>query len=588
MIITPKRIILFVAFLAALAAIVAAVALRSLILTGGLNKSERPEMDGVGGSAPSTMVVGTTGGAAQEIGADILRQGGSAVDAAMATAMAQITLAGGSWVSFAGINTLVYYEAKTGKVYNMNAAFNTVQGESDYKDVPSINVMALVSRDPEKDGHYNGRTVLVPGFMRGVEAAHNRFGKLALADIFEPVIQLAETGFEVNEGLGGIFSYRKKILSKFPETKQHFIKPDGTFYEKGDVFKQPALAKTLREVVANGADYMYTGPWAQKFVAAVRGIGGRITMDDMANYKAEWVEPLQTTHNGYEIYAHGLPGYGGVNLLEAMNLIEAAELTTKLHYSKSPDSFFWLSHITRAANASRNFSGGNAVDNKENVLQSRIKKSHATNLWQRIRKQGGYQQATVDIAPKHSDGVVVVDAEGNMAAMLHTINAISYGETGLVIDGISVPDALTNQLDVARETTPGERLPDPGAPAVVLKDGKPFAAFSTIGAGLHPRLVSVMHNVLDFGMTPAEALDQPALGFTLNFPGFKGRLWGSYQTVTSGEFPPEFEGMVSDLGLDIVYNRSYSGYVVGVQIDSVTGERHGGTIMQFGGRPVGY
>lgn len=564
--------------------------LRDLILTGGLNKSDRPERDGVAAVAPSTMVVGTTGGQAQVIGADILKKGGNAIDAALATAMGQITLAAGSWVSFAGINTIVYYEAKTGKVYNLNTAFSTVKGESDYEGVPGFDMTALAMRDPDKDGHYNGRTVLVPGFMRGVEAAHQRFGKLPMAEVFQPVIDLAEEGFEVNEGLDGILAYRKKILSKFPETKKHFVKEDGEFYKKGDTFKQPALADTLRNVVKHGADYMYTGPWGQRMVAAVQATGGRITLDDMASYKAEWVEPLKTTHNGYEVYSHGLPAYGGVNLLEALNLIEAANLKNKPHYSESPESFFWLSHILRAWTASRKLgfgSEGNA-DTSADFSLARIEKSHAKQLWQHIQDNRGYEPMQVSLAPRHSDGVVVIDAEGNMAAMLHTINTVSFGEGGLVIDGVSIPDALTNQLDVARATEPGTRLPDPGAPTIVLKDGKPFAAFSTIGAGLHPRLASVMMNVLDFGMTPGEALNQPALGFTMNFDGVLGKLWGSYQTVTAGKFSPEFEQAVSAMGLDIVYNRSYSGYVVGAMIDPETGERHGGTIEQYGGRPVGY
>ena len=89
-------------------------------------------------------------------------------------------------------------------------------------------------------------------------------------------------------------------------------------------------------------------------------------------------------------------------------------------------------------------------------------------------------------------------------------------------------------------------------------------------------------------MTPGEALNQPALGLSINFGGFVGKLWGSYQTITSGDISPELEDAVSDLGLDLIYNRSYSGYVVGATIDSETGERHGGTIDHFGGRPVGY
>jgi len=559
---------------------------RDVVLTGGLNKSDRPEQDGLAAVSPTAMVVGTTGGQAQEAGVEILKRGGNAMDAALATAMAQITLAAGSWVSFAGIANVVYYDAATGTVHNMNAAFNTVKAETNYDELPKAMVTDAAFHDPEAEGHHNGRLIPVPGFMRGIEAAHAKFGTLPFAEIFQPSITLAEEGFELGAGLKYQFDYRKGALAKFPETRKHFVKEDGTFYEIGDTFKQPYLANTLKHVALEGADYMYTGEWAEKAVAAIQSIGGLMTMEDLANYEAKWVEPLKTTHNGYDIYAHGLPAYGGVNLVEALNLIEVSNLKEKPHYSQDADSFYWLSHITRAATASRGFTYNDAAMGE--ALEARVTKDHAAKLWQVMQDNNGFEEILGYDGPRHSDGIVVIDEKGNMAAVLHTINSVVYGGTGLVIEGVSLPDAITNELDVARVTEPGTRLPDAGAPVLVLKDGKPFGGFSTIGAGLHPRLVSVVHSVLNYDMSPGEALAQPALGFTLNFPGLWGSLWGSYQTVSSGAVDPEIVQALSDKGLDVVYNRSYAGYVVGVTIDPKTGERQGGTIKQFGGRPVGY
>ncbi len=581
---TKTLLILSIVFV--VAALVGFHYVRDLVLTGGSSKTDRPKEDGIAGVGSTVMVVGTSGGPAQDIGLEILKRGGNAMDAALATAMGQITLIGGSWVSFAGINNIVYYEAATGKVYNMNAAFSTVQAESDYEDVPGIDYLGLLSED--KEGHYNGRTVPVPGFMRGVESAHQRFGQLPIAEVFQPVIDLAETGFEVNGILANQFAFRRRILSHDPETRVHFVKEDGSFYQKGDTFRQPALAETLRQVVAHGADYMYTGAWGQKYVEKVRAIGGRITMEDMTAYQAMWVEPLHTQHNGFDVYTHGLPAYGGVNLLEALNLVEAGGFRNKPHYSKSPESFYWMAQLLRPGNFffCRNMWGESDTINTENLL-ARITPEHAERLWAHMQQQGGFAPIAPSRFPKHSDGVVVVDAEGNMAALLHTINTLSFGESGLVIDGVSVPDSLVYQLDVARITPGGERLPDPTCLAVVLKSGKPYAAFSSIGAGLHERAVTVIHNVLDFGMTPGEANNQPAYGESLNFPGWLGTIWGSYQTLTTGELSLEFEEQVADKGLEIVFNRHYCGTVVGVTIDPETGKRHGGTSKQLDGKAVG-
>lgn len=565
--------------------------LREQILTGGVSTEALPDESTVGVSSEGAMVVGTTGAQAQQIGIDTLKRGGNAMDAAIATAMAQITLASGSWVSFAGITTIVYYDASTGKVYNLNGAFNTVKAETDYEGVPSIDLGALAGGKTNQPGHHNGRTVPVPGFMRGMEAAHKRFGALAWGDVLTPSIDLAENGFEVNEGLARHFAHRENILSKFPETKAVIFKEDGTLYQEGEVYKQPALANTLRNVADQGADYMYTGAWAENFVKAVQGIGGRITMDDMKSYQANWVEPLKSSYGEYEIYAHGLPAYGGVNLLEAMNLIEAAELEKLGSYTESAESLFWLSHITRNAN-NRDFSGDKTK--VEAYMRKRVTQDHADKLWQKIKADGGFKQPLTAYAPNHSDGVVTIDEEGNMVAMLHTINSVTFGETGLIVGGVSVPDALTNQLDVAKTTEPGTRLPDPGAPVLVLKNGKPFGVFSTIGAGLHPRLVNVLFSILSLNKTPQEALNMPSLGFTLNLPssgldlGALNSLWGSYQTISTGKIAPEIEEQLEEMGLELVYNPQYAGYVVGITIDPKTGLRHGGTIEKFGGRAVGY
>ena len=143
------------------------------------------------------MVTATTGAAAVEAGLDVLRQGGSAADAVAATALTQVCLAAGSWVSYAGIYTMVYFEAASGKTYNLNAGFNTVRAETDPHGIPGVKLGDLGAKgisafayDPP-----SGRTALVPGFMAGIEATHQRFGKLPLADIFAPAIRWPRTAF---------------------------------------------------------------------------------------------------------------------------------------------------------------------------------------------------------------------------------------------------------------------------------------------------------------------------------------------------------------------------------------------------------
>lgn len=536
-----------------------------------------PERDSLAAKSEAAMVVGTTGRQAQDMGLAALKRGGNAVDAALTTAFGQVVLSGGSWVSFAGVLNMVIYDAEKGEVACLNAAFNTVKGETDYQGVPGPRPNALELK-PDAIGHHNGRTVPVPGFMRGAEAAHKRFGALPWKALLAPAIKLAEEGFEIDAGLAGQLSFRRGVLSRFPKTKAHFVTEQGRFLKQGDRFRQPALARTLRRVAEGGAAEMYTGAWAKAMVAAVQGIGGRLTLEDMAAYEARWVEPVTTRHAGFSVYAPGLPGYGGVDTIEALNLFEAAGLAKKPHYAASAESFYWLSQILRAGSASR-------ADPSPSALRGRLGKGHALALWATMRKRGGWEARA---APKsrHSDGVVVIDAAGNMAAAVHSINTVCFGETGLVIDGVSISDALNHQLDVARQTKPGGRLPDPTSPLVILKDGRPFGAFAGIGAGLHQRMLSVLVSVLDFHMSPGEALAQPALGFSINLPGImKGR---GEQTLSAGRLPPAMIKTLKARGLRVVSKLSFAGYVAGAIIDAETGERRGGTSGYLGGRPVGY
>src|SRR5215510_6573816 len=276
------------------------------------------------------MVAVTHGAITARIGLEALRQGGSAADAALATSLAQIVLDAGAPTSYAGILTMVYYDAASKKVYSLNAGYNTVLEEKDPLTIPGL-------------GKPSGRTALVPGFFAGVQAAHSRFGKLPFASLFDPAIYLAEKGFVVYPALNSWINTRKDVLSRLPETKRAFTRQDGEFYKAGDLFKQPQLAETLRKIAAQGTDYIYQGEWANKFVAAVQSEGGKMTLADLKAYQPIWSEPLQTSYHGYQVYGLGLPSLGGVNT------IEAADLKQYGHYTTSPETLYEFIRICRAS-----------------------------------------------------------------------------------------------------------------------------------------------------------------------------------------------------------------------------------------------
>jgi gamma-glutamyltranspeptidase/glutathione hydrolase len=536
--------------------------------------------------ASNGLVTGTTGASAQQAGIDMLKAGGTAADAIVATAMNQICLAAGSWVSYAGLMNVVYYEASSGKIYNMNASYDTVEGETDAASIPAPDFsqgLKGVALEP------NGRNVLVPGFLKGAEALVQRFGKLKLSDVVAPSVKCATEGFTVQQGLVDQLAFRKDVLSRDPDTKAVFFKADGTAYAAGDVFTQPALATTLDEFGTKGSGYIYKGPWAEKLVAKTQALGGKLSMKDMETYEVIWSEPVHANYHGYDVYVHGLPAAGGVNTIEALRFADLAGMAKRPFYGESAESLYMMSNITRPAIPLTY--GGAAMGASLQLdlsLQGRLNPETTAKLWA-IIEGGNFPGITPPkTVPAHSDGVVVVDKDGNMAAMVHSINTVSFGTNGLNIDGISIPDSAAIQVSAVAATVPGERLPDPTNPGLVMKDGKPYLGFASIGAGLHQRTTAALVSVLDFGMSPQQAIDAPAFGFT-DFS--KGGMGGA-QTMGKGELSPEMIAEVAELGMEIKEEDSTRGYWIGIMIDPQTGELRGGGPREFaltmGGRAVGY
>jgi gamma-glutamyltranspeptidase / glutathione hydrolase len=440
---------------------------------------------------------------AMNAGMKIFKQGGTAMDAALSMALAQNTLWGGRAVSFAGTMNLLYFEAATGKVHNMNASWNTVKNEMSPMTIAQKNY-----GDQPDTTMTNGRTVLVHGFMKGVEAAHKKFGKMPFEKLFEQAIYLAEHGVKWTDWDSTCFSASKNILSRYPETKAIFTKQDGSYYRAGDTIKQPVLAQTLKAVAREGADYMYTGKWAEKFVKTVREAGGEMTMEDLANYEVIWAEPVYGTYHGYDIYGPGYPSEGGGKLIEALNLAEVSRLSEKGHYTKSAEALLTLYQIAIGSNF-RTYSS-------KDLLNAALRKDSANKRWETIQanfKQLKEFKKENEYKNNHSASIVAIDKWGNMVAMLHTINTKYWGSNGLFVDGVSISDPASFQQKAIANAGPGNRLPDPIIPGFVFKDGKLLMGFSCTGSGILNQTFASLLNVLDFKMSSQEATTTSIFGW---------------------------------------------------------------------------
>jgi gamma-glutamyltranspeptidase/glutathione hydrolase len=455
-------------------------------------------------------VAGAYGAPAIRAGLEALKQGGTSADAALTTTLAQIVFANGLAVSYTGILSMVHYEAATGKVYSLNATYNTVRGEAEPLKIPASDVYGGLAGHKVKAVE-NGRQMLVPGYLKGVEAAHKRFGKLPFASLFEPAIWYADNGFRLSEYEADFIDKRVDALMRLDGGRHKFLKADGKPYSVGDVFKQPDVADFLRHVAKQGADYVYRGPFAEKMVKAVQADGGKLTLDDLAAYDVIWQEPVRGTFRDYEILGNGLPAQGGVNTQEALNVYEASGLREKGPYTKSGETLFWMTQISELINLSFLPPDAAAAVTRSMGISAdpaqRLSKAQAEQVWHLMTEKKVRFLSSVTNDTHHSDVVVATDRWGNITAIVQSIN--SLGDVGLWVEGVSLNNAGGFQQQAIAAVGPGKRLPDPTTPMLILKKGKPVAAAGSMSPGLHQKTFQSLVNLLDYGMTPKAAIDAP-------------------------------------------------------------------------------
>ncbi len=499
-------------------------------------------------------------------GIKVLQQGGNAADAALTTSLAQIALTAGAAISYAGVMTAVYYDAASDKVYTLNAAYNTVKNETEPWTIPPT-------------GEHSGRTALVPGFMAGVQALHDRFGKLPFSTLFQPSIWIAEHGVTFSRLMEYWLDQSQTFVTRLPEAKGVFTKPNQQLYKTGNLFRQPALAETLKKVASRGSDYMYKGEWARHFVDAVQREGGKITMDDLASYRPMWTEPLRLPYHDYDVVSLGLPNIGGLMTLGSLKLAEVAEIKKYRLYTIAPDALYYMIQIARVEKAFARTS----ADSRRSIFrgldpspESQLSQKAAEQMLAHIRNETKSIPPTVEPGGGHSSGVIAVDEQGKVAFILNSLKTVPWGTTGIFVDGVSIPDSAVFQQREIAEAGPGVRLPEPTNPLIVLKNGKPVLVSTAVGEGLHEVTFQNLVNVLEFGMDLRSSVVQPNtrgpyLGITLNAPP---RPQWDIEAVEKGFSESVLDGVrARGQEVRVIPDNEQAGYWVGVQINPLLTHR---------------
>lgn len=452
---------------------------------------------------------------ATDIGLSILKQGGNAVDAAVAVGFAlAVTLPRAGNIGGGGF--MMVYDAKTKKTIAI-----------DYREKAPLSAFKDMYLDEngnaiEEKSRYHGLAIGVPGTVAGLVDALEKYGTMPLEKVIAPAIKLAKEGFIVGPDLAYSLAALEKRLKKWPSTEKVFYKADGSFYEVGDRLIQKDLAKSLERIAKEGKSGFYQGETAKAIVKAVKDAGGIMEIEDFQDYQTAFREPIIGNYRGYSIATMPPPSSGGVHLVQILNILEGYPLEKLGH--NSAQTIHYLAEAMQLAYADRAQYLGDP-DFVEVPVAGLTSKKYAENLRQTIDPNKARPANTVkhgNPLPYESDETThysIVDKYGNAVSNTYTIN-FSYG-TGLVANGTGI--LLNNEMDDfsaktgvanaygliggnANSVAAKKRPLSSMTPTIVFKDDKPFLVTGSPGGSrIITTVLQIISNVIDHKMNIAEA-----------------------------------------------------------------------------------
>jgi gamma-glutamyltranspeptidase/glutathione hydrolase len=445
-------------------------------------------------------LVATSQPLAAQAGLDILKAGGNAVDAAVATA-ATLCVVEPASTGVGGDAFALIWSAGDQRLYGLNASGPAPAGlTSDW--IRSLGHNSMPDR--------GGLTVTVPGSLRGWQLALERFGSLGLDTILERPISYARRGFPVSEIIARHWSRRESVCAGHPDSRRVWL-PAGRAPRPGEVFRNPEIAATLQTLAEQGYDAFYLGEIGRQIVDCVQEAGGPLTQDDLAGYRAEWVEPISVPYrDGFSF--HEIPPNGqGLTALLALNIARGFGLR-QLGYG-SADTWHVLIEAMKLAFADA-FAYIADPQHASIPLHALLSESYA----ERRRAGISLSEARAPGAGeplRHGDTVylTVADGDGNMVSWIQSLylgfgSGLTAGTTGVQLQNRGANFVL--EPGHPNEVAPGKRPYHTIIPGFITRDGRAWSSFGVMGGFMQPQgHLQVGVNLVDFGMDPQSALDAP-------------------------------------------------------------------------------
>lgn len=445
-------------------------------------------------------LVATSQPLAAQAGLDILKKGGNALDAAIAT-VATLCVVEPCSTGIGGDAFALIWNESEKKLYGLNASGPAPQ--------------QLTSELVRSQGHetfpaLGPLTVTVPGSVRGWQAALARFGSMGLDTLLTQAIAYAEFGFPVSQRIGKSWARSTEKMSKYPDSKRVWL-PNGRAPRPAELFQNPEFATTLKTIAENGPDTFYDGEIGRKIATAVQQAGGVLTQADLANYQPEWVEPIQVDYGaGYTFYE--IPPNGqGLTALLALNIAKGFDLH-QFRYG-SADYYHALIEAIKLAFADAQTYIGDPRQ-ADIPLHGLLSDAYTSERQQLISMQSALRPTAGNPSP-HGDTVYlsVADGDGNMVSWIQSLY-MGFGSGLTAVDtGIQLQNRGAN-FSLApghpNEAAPGKRPYHTIIPGFITKDGQAWSSFGVMGGFMQPQgHLQVGLNLVEFGMDPQTALDAP-------------------------------------------------------------------------------
>ena len=521
-------------------------------------------------------MVATSHPLATQIGLDILKQGGTAIDAAIAANIA-LGLMEPTGNGIGGDLFAIVWDANEKKLHGLNASGPAPK---------NISIDYFVKNGLNKIPSYGPLPVTVPGAVDGWVKLHEKFGKMDFQSLFEPTIEYAENGFPVTETIAYYLDRSKKRFENYPNFRDVWLK-NGKMPAKGEIFKNPQLAKTLKTIADQGRAGFYEGHVATTMADFIQSQGGFLSYEDLSSFHSEWTPPVSSNYRGYDVWE--LPPNGqGIAALQILNILENYNIKKMGLFSAEYIHLFTEAKKLAFADRAKYYAD---PDFSKIPVQELISKSYAKDRAKLINLSEAAQTDQPGVL-ESGDTIYLTAADqyGNMISLIQS-NYRGMG-SGMMPPGLGFMlqdrgELFSLDKNHRNALEGGKRPFHTIIPAFVTKDGKPFMSFGVMGGATQPQAhAQIIINMIDFGLNLQEAGDAPRIVHSgSSQPTDEVMTDGGSLSIESG-FGKKIEKQLTKKGHTIKYEKGIFGGYQAIMLKD--GVYYGASETRKDGQAAGY